>query len=197
MDFKDLLLKMAVNLSPEERAQLSRFASETQSTNAYVSGKRFENPVITNPDFRSSPLHTFIARVSNAVEIANNTSTAVTFDSGDGETGTFDFGSNNSKIKIDASQLNAHIDGLVRWESNATGYREVQLLIYDSTDTLLATQTLNRMMAVNGSTTVQPISYTDNIRVFLLSASYITFNVLQTSGAGLDLAGMTISIGVA
>ena len=206
--FSELLDKLGrgQSLNPLELAQLrdevraveevkNLFKSWVQAgTNTPV----LQNPIIYNPDFKTSPLHVFHCVFSTNTSINNNTETLITFETAWGDNSVFDFyNGDESKIRIDRSQLNVRVDGMVAWEPNATGYRFLRMYIYDSSDVEILSQALHGFPGVAVAQNVLPISYTENIREIFPEVAYISFKVTQTSGAGLELQNFVLSVGVA
>jgi len=93
--------------------------------------------------------------------------------------------------------VNFHMDGFVKWQSNATGYRYTRAYFYKEDGTLIGNQTLHGAAAANGIDTATPISYTDSMPIGFTDAAYVQIKVTQTSGGNLDLQSVRFSVGVA
>ena len=157
-----------------------------------------KNVAIENVHWLGSPLHEFHVVFTTDVAIANNTETLVTFEESWGVTSVFDFFNNDkSKILFSPGLVNFHMDGFVKWQSNATGYRYTRAYFYKEDGTLIGNQTLHGAAAANGIDTATPISYTDSMPIGFTDAAYVQIKVTQTSGGNLDLQSVRFSVGVA
>lgn len=193
------------NLSRQERddivRQLNELGTREEKYKSWLQfagpGARLSNPLVHDPNWRTSPLHVFTGLLPTDTSIPNNTYTFLTFDSGVGDVSVFDFyNGDKSKIRVDRAQINVHIDGGVNWDSNATGFREAVLDVFNAADVSLASQILHKLPAAPTNASI-PISITFNILSFFPDAAYARLKVAQNSGGNLLMTNTILSFGVA
>lgn len=188
---EDEIVRIANEMSDREE----KYKSWLQKTG---SGAYLMAPTIFDPDFRTSPLHAFDCHLNTDTEIANASDTVITFEAGYGDTSVFDFYfGDKSKISVDKSQSGVRLDGVVAWESNATGYRRAYFIVYDEGDVALWSPGLFTTPAVNGQFTQTSFAYSANIKANFPTAAYYKFFVVQTSTVGLDVLDLWLSTSIA
>lgn len=198
----EIMVKLAqgVQLQPaevEEMRLATRRLDELMDRTEYRN-VTLKNPSIFDPNFRTTPLHAFHCSLSTDTPIANNTLTEVTFETSWGDTSVFDFfEADEKKIRIDRSQLNVSIDGIIKWEGNSTGYRTLNMHIYKPDGTSIATAEISVVAAVNTEPTTVSFAYTEDIRAIFPEVGYMTMEVKQNSGGDLDIINFVMSVKIA
>jgi len=207
--FYELLLKVArqETLTPLE---LEEFRQEAKSLNdvktqvaAWFKGTgtpTLYSPSIYNPDFRTSPLHTFMVSFTTDVAVTNNTWTPILFDSSRGATDVFDFYQNDlTKVRVDRSQFSFTVDGFVAWEPNTTGDRVIRLRFFNSSGTQLTSQEINNGPTSNSASFAlkHSFSVTFDVKVDFPNIAYMIVEVYQNSGISLNLEGGLIGVKIA
>lgn len=199
---ENIMLKIADNnpLTPQEREMLVRGVRELVQLTTEYKSKRLENPIIVDPDFRSSPLRVFHCYLATPVAIANNTISLVTFETSRGDISIFDFyQGNKSKIRMDRSQFNIRIDGVLDWVPDADGYRSVFISVHDSDDVQVGVKEISLVEAVEQANipTRMNFSYTEDIRDIFPNGVYFSMHVKHEAGANLDLESFVMSVSIA
>lgn len=208
--YTELMMKVINSepLSAVDKEQLRVMFQEMDNNRQVVSkwigtdGKpNLDSPTITNPNFRSSPLHTFHAYFTGApTEIANNTLTKVTFNDWKGDNSVFNFFEGDmSKIVMSKTDLNVFITGVVDWEANANGYRSIFISVHDDAGNQVGVKEISIVEAIEqaGIPNRVNFSYVEDIRSIFPNAAYFSMYVKQESGGGLDLESFVLSVGIA
>ena len=120
--------------------------------------------------------------------IPNNTQTAIVFDVEDFNESAFTWdAADGAKISAKGIVTPHHrfiISGHVIFAANSTGYRTIVFAAYDSSDVLIGGGTLVQLSAPSTAFAASFTEMTEVVKDF----SYFTIEVIQTSGAALDLA---------
>lgn len=209
MELGKIFIRIAKNepLAPSEWRFLDDIGTQLQTLSSIVSRNTGSNgdlflksPSIDSPDFRSSPLRVFHCYNILPTLIANNTLTAFTFSTSRGDTSVFDFYNNDlSKIKIDRSQHNIRIDGVLDWDADPSGYRSLFISVHDSDGTQVGVKEICTVEAVEqaGIPTRINFAYTEDIRGIFPKGVYFTMYVKHETGADLNLLQFVMSVSIA
>lgn len=208
--YTEMMMKVINNepLSVDDKEQLRVMFQEMDNNRQVVSkwigidSKAYlDSPTITNPDFRSSPLHVFHAYMTTPVAIAHNTTTPITFDLSKGDSSVFGFYNEDmSKIALSNKEFNVTIDGTADWVANADGYRVIGIGVYDVDDVLIASKEICVLEAVEQAGIPNRVnySYTEDILGIYTNCKYFKMFVKQESGgSSLDLGAFKLSVRVA
>jgi hypothetical protein len=192
MNFSDLLLKIAKGekLTPLELVNLRDQARAMEDARQIVSGQNnvlIRNTFETRPVFLRSPSDTILFTRTTDTSISNNTATYITFETTTGKSDTFYLNpSDLSQVKAKWAGNVFMVMGYDEWASNASGYRAVQIEVFDAVGTSLGVTNLHVSAPVNGDVTAKSWIMVVNKDIFP-SFDYFKMIVRQTSGGALDL----------
>lgn len=130
---------------------------------------------------------------STNLSLADNTAVAIPWNNIYAETSAIDLNVDTTRIDLTLGSSSFNINGWVQFASNPTGYRAVQVQFYNSSSTLLATQSAAVLQAVTTDVTVVPFAFPVH-NSFFPTLSYIKIVVRQTSGSTINLTAGAIGI---
>lgn len=147
---------------------------------------KIKNPVIENPLWRTSPLHSFYVNRTTNISVVNSTDTVLTWENTYGETNVFELNAaDKTKVMVKVANVPFNVCGIFSFAVNATGYRNIKLSAYDVNDTLIATVVLAGVAAPSGTDLVQPFAYPITAAQ-KFAVSYFKVTVAQGSGGNLN-----------
>ena len=205
MQLGDVLKKIANNseLTPQELDFITRSGNETQQRNSQVSEwvgfdnkANFKNATFSQANFAELPLSFFYFRSSTNQSISNSAFQIIDFDENliISSPAYFSWSSATpSKIFINQTLASRGVVlyGQIQFASNSTGRRAVKVVSHLESGT-----EIDSLVAVQ----VSPVSTFPTIASFCVpffvnkDTSYLTMQVLQTSGGALDMEAINIGI---
>ena len=203
MELADIWEKIAkrIELTPQEMDFLKGAGRETQKRNAQIAGwtnadgtANLQSPRISSPIFATNALSTFkLTRTTNTA-ITTGTDTAVAFERQEGFETAFIFDlADATKIFLAYPGQAFCVMGIVGWEANATGYRNLKLVGFDQNDTNLGSAVLNSHAGFAGADNVFPFCYAIS-QSALPTMAYFKFTVGHTKGADLNLLFLDLAM---
>jgi hypothetical protein len=203
--FDDLLFKVA-NQEKLSESELSAFRLEAQKLNVIKEAVGFwlppggnmpkiQSPTLGQPTWIESPLHVLQVVKTGLTNVADNTSTPVTWDAtltnNKGKLFRVD-SADASRIYVMYTGVNFAIVGTHQWESNTTGYRQVKATFYDKDGNSLGSQVYSTISPVQTDVTYGTVADVV-IAPDFVDLAYFKISVAQTSGGVLDLNSIRLS----
>lgn len=187
-------------LTVQEQAEFVQFGQNLQMLESVyskllVSGTpnvQLESPVVSNPRWFTAPLHPMELRLTTNTSVPNATPTYITFDSVIQKGHAFD-SSDLSKIEKVANGYSTHIDGVIVFAANATGYRALYLELFDINGVSLGASPFFLLPGHNLADNWFPFTFTHNAQD---TAHYFKVYAYQTSGGNLDVTDIYMTVSV-
>ena len=203
MELSDVWLKMAKNesLTPQELDFLRIQGKNTQQSNAQIAGwtnpdgtANLQSPHISSPFFVTNALSTIKLTRSTDTAITTGTDTNVSFEKQEGFESAFIFNlADATKVTLIYPGQAFCVLGIVGWEANATGYRNLKLVGYDQNDNNLGSVVLNSQQGFSGADNVFPFCYAVPQNA-LPTMAYFKLTVGHTRGSNLNLLFLDLAV---
>lgn len=203
---ENIIKKISHNdfLTSEESSYLQNIELTVQKTSGWVGtdgNPKLNNPVIMYPDFRTSPLHVFMALRTVVDDIPDSTWSDVGFSNSFGDRSVFDFlegTTSGTAIKIEKGVEYFTIDGVIGFQDGGgVGYRALFVRLYDEFGNGLPDYELGNFLPTGAG--IDYFNFCLTVRILGTNTvpNYFKIQAYQNSGGALDITYCNLTVRIA